>query len=897
MASLKAARTTAKRAATRAINRVSQSLAECSPELSGHIDTLKQVFKDFTLAHSVYHDTLTDDAEIDESDSYFFQVQRAYIAVLKEANKFHATVKTEPDSHVAETDLTRRELLGLTNMANVELEVYDGNPLSYHQFISSFDANVDKMCDDPDLKLSRLLKFTSGEAKEALQGCLLIGGVDGYSEARSILSELFGDPHLVTERLLSNLRSGKPARTPSDIRKLAVDLKNAMLVLKDLDCLREVDSQYFMLEVASRLPNFVQSRWRTLAYQTRKSTKSYPDFKVFVDFVVNVAGEVNDPVYGSAPAKRSDKPKYTVKPLSSHAASASVTGTPHASHAASASVTSSPLAQPSVQGACAPNSASKPQAYAKPEPPCVLCGQCHRLWHCEQFRRMQPPGRLQVVVNYKLCHNCLLSSHQTENCGKRSVCSVQGCGKKHTKFIHCDTPPGNVTVSNASFFAARGSHMPIVQVIVNKTCCVFALLDSGSTNSFCSRDLAHYLGLKGAAQEFNLNTLNSSCKRTLPVIDLSISSGDGAALNMTDVCVVDTIPVSTQPVDVGSYAHFSEIGPLPAYEIDKVSVDLLIGQDNAEALLPLEVKRGKPGEPFAVRTLFGWAVYGQAPLSKTSRQVVCHFVCNSTPLEDAVTRLWQVENEGLDTMSWSRDDKAVIDIFDKECKFIDGRYEIPIPWKDGAEPLPNNFVVAKRRLDSLFKRFDKDGLYDRYKAEIVKLLDKNYAEIVPDHEIFTVDRTWYLPHHAVVTDKKPDKLRVVFDCSSQYQGRSLNERCLQGPDLINKLLPVLLRFRQHSLAIQADIEAMYNQVRIPAQDRDALRFLWYAHDKLEYYRMTTHLFGARWCACSSTYALLRTVNDPANINPLVKRTVERCFYVDDCLCSVATRVEAEAVIR
>ncbi|XP_071830918.1 uncharacterized protein [Apostichopus japonicus] len=120
---------------------------------------------------------------------------------------------------------------------------------------------------------------------------------------------------------------------------------------------------------------------------------------------------------------------------------------------------------------------------------------------------------------------------------------------------------------------------------------------------------------------------------------------------------------------------------------------------------------------------------------------------------------------------------------------------------------------------------------------------------------------------------------------------------MQGPDMINKLLPVLLRFRQHSIAVQADIEAMYNQVRIPARDRDALRFLWYINGKLRYLRMTSHLFGGVWCAASSAYALRRTITDLPSVIPLVKYAVERSFYVDDCLSSVSSKSDAEIIIR
>ncbi len=64
----------------------------------------------------------------------------------------------------------------------------------------------------------------------------------------------------------------------------------------------------------------------------------------------------------------------------------------------------------------------------------------------------------------------------------------------------------------------------------------------------------------------------------------------------------------------------------------------------------------------------------------------------------------------------------------------------------------------------------------------------------------------------MINNKKPDKLRIVFDCAAKFLGESLNDKCLQGPDLNNRLLNVLLRFRQHQFAIMADVEAMYYQM-------------------------------------------------------------------------------------
>ena len=74
---------------------------------------------------------------------------------------------------------------------------------------------------------------------------------------------------------------------------------------------------------------------------------------------------------------------------------------------------------------------------------------------------------------------------------------------------------------------------------------------------------------------------------------------------------------------------------------------------------------------------------------------------------------------------------------------------------------------------------------------------------------------------------KPGKARVVFDCAARYFITSLNQQFLQGPDWTNPLVGVLIRFRQEPVAIAADIEAMFHQVYVDPQDRDALRFLWW----------------------------------------------------------------------
>ena len=79
-----------------------------------------------------------------------------------------------------------------------------------------------------------------------------------------------------------------------------------------------------------------------------------------------------------------------------------------------------------------------------------------------------------------------------------------------------------------------------------------------------------------------------------------------------------------------------------------------------------------------------------------------------------------------------------------------------------------------------------------------------------------VGRMWYIPHHGVYHPNKPRKIRVIFDCSSQFAVKSLNQELLVGPDpSTNSIVGVLTRFRQGQVAYMADIESIYYQVRVP----------------------------------------------------------------------------------
>ena len=273
--------------------------------------------------------------------------------------------------------------------------------------------------------------------------------------------------------------------------------------------------------------------------------------------MVEVAAEVNDPVYGQLLPKKFQETFQKDKSR----------GPPKATSAINFSADTG--ASPSSGTPRGTGDAR--QRFRRPEPPYLMCGQSHRLWYCEAFKNMKPnQRRLDFVKQHKLCENCFLGNHETSNCRKNSVCTVNGCGKKHTKFVHVDentndnqnakvndevakievaSASANVEVANNSVFTGPRVYMPIIEVVVNITYKTSALLDTASTNSFCTQRMVDSLKIRGKNHNFNITTLNGPKSQLSDIVNFDVKSVDGSeTLTLLNVCVLTDIPAQMSQI-------------------------------------------------------------------------------------------------------------------------------------------------------------------------------------------------------------------------------------------------------------------------------------------------------------------------------------------------------------
>ncbi|UYV66797.1 hypothetical protein LAZ67_4002878, partial [Cordylochernes scorpioides] len=147
---------------------------------------------------------------------------------------------------------------------------------------------------------------------------------------------------------------------------------------------------------------------------------------------------------------------------------------------------------------------------------------------------------------------------------------------------------------------------------------------------------------------------------------------------------------------------------------------------------------------------------------------------------------------------------------------------------------------------------------------------------------------------------QPTKLRVVFDASTKTTTQiSLNDLLHVGPKLQNNIFNILLKFRTNSVALVADIEKMYRQIRLHPDDIKYQTILWRDCKDLELqeFNLLTVTYGL---ACAP-YLAIRTLHQIAHevqvSNPRISKIIREDFYVDDLLTGCPTVEDAKGLVQ
>lgn len=822
----------------------------------------KQVFSDVFTPHgsNVFKESYSD------SDSDVMLDKVADLSLDKGERLRHAVSGTTPKVPIVGLELPK-----------VELCYFDGKPKEYWKFIKQYDTYVAARVSDDSQRLLYLLHYCKGKAKAAIEGCVMMEATSGYKRARDILKRLFGQAHVIAretlEDLFNDVRRG--CHDAEQLSSLAIKMENCSMILEQMNYTADLNSLVTLERVVRFLPQPMQRQWAEVVDSLTEEDRE-PTFAELTQFVAAKAR-----VAASRFGQLAERPRGGVTTKSCYHSVVRPKNTPIAS--------------------------------AK----CSMCSGDHAVYECSQFLALTTEERLSHVKGKSICFVCLKQGHKAIECKVTRRCAIDGCSGRHHSLLHKGSAKSKsedrlATVNHCGHDRPVDGHVCLGMIPVrlrsgNAEVVGYALLDNGSDVTLIRSGCLKLLGLNEEQSSVVVQTVSGNKATRVIKTPFEVYSLDQTEhVKIQGALVVSQIPghkpTKTIMSSLVKWPHLSDV---PLEVIDSGEVVLLIGCDVPEAHWVLDQRLGGRKNPYAVKTLLGWTVFGPTSFSGLKKKV-SNCMSKLQTLEDQFRKLYDVEFADVysSDKSPSVEDRSAIEIVERGTFYDGGRFVVPIPWKMYPNKKTGNYEVAASRLLSLKRRLLKDSnLYTKYAKSIESNLAKGYAQRVPEIQLRSdyLPR-WYLPHHAVINPKKPEKLRVVLDCAAKFAGVSLNDMIYQGPDTTAELVCILLRFRKEAIAICADVEEMFMQVKVPESDQGALRFLWWQETDMSKepseFQMTVHPFGATSSPFCANFALIKTAQTFSDgFDSYIVEAVKNNFYVDDCLVSFSTSNQAKNFVK
>ena len=820
----------------------------------------------------------------------------------------------------------------LTRLPVPEPGVFSGDPLKFIQWSTSFKALIDRRCPNPADKLFYLQRYIAGEARSVLEGNFYRTDKEAYQQAWEKLNARYGHSFVI-QRAYREKLNGWPrigAKEYVKLREFGDFLQacdSAMPHVKGLQILNDCEQNQKML---AKLPEWVTSRWNRHVTEQLDKAEDYPSFKEFASFISKEARIACNPVSSL----------YALKPVEER--STRELKRPKANTFATdvqTSDSSSTTARSHINNEAKPKDPKDPTKSKKDITPaqnsgtlkCIYCGESHSIHKCQKLTATSSEEKQKFVRDNNLCFACLRRGHNSKDCQKKATCSK--CKKSHPTPLHEDRPPversplqraqnmeGNTSALSCSVNGGEdGSTSMIVPVWISSSTTngsetlAYALLDTQSSKTFVDQELCEKLHVAGEPVKLKLSTMmgKNSTIESQRVSGLKVRGySSEITINLPPAYSRDFIPLERAHIPTCQTANMWNHLAAIAHEMPPLmdcGVGLLIGYDCSRALAPRQVITGGDSEPYAIKTDLGWSIIGSVPQSVNSKDVtgLCNRISvRELPPVTPASVIRALESDFADTnpgeKSISQEDIQFLQILKGRIQQNERNHlEMPLPFK--TRPcLPDNKRLALVRLRHLERKFERNP---KFKNDYVNFMEGVFkdgdAEEADSNPV--PGNVWYIPHQGVYHPRKPDKIRVVFDCSAKYEGTALNDHLLTGPDLTNGLIGVLCRFRKHPTAVMCDVEKMFHRFHVSKEDRDYLRFLWWegGDTKCEpkEYRMRVHLFGAASSPGCANYGMKYLANQNESEYPLAADFIRNNFYVDDGIVSLESVDRAIKLVK
>jgi hypothetical protein len=337
----------------------------------------------------------------------------------------------------------------------------------------------------------------------------------------------------------------------------------------------------------------------------------------------------------------------------------------------------------------------------------------------------------------------------------------------------------------------------------------------------------------------------------------------------------------------------------------KEKVDVLLSAAVMSQILGSRIEKCSPDNGIIMmETSLGQGVGGtfcSDSVSSLNSQVYECSLPDDQQLIRQLQNFWNWETIGIRPRPervLSKEDKFAIEHFESNLKFIDGHYQISLPFVPERKCPANNYNSVLKMFLNLEKTLLKNkNKYDAYVPAFEAFIDNHFFELVPKQQEKKYENVFYLPHFAVFREgHDTTAVRVVKNAAAtDRSGVSLNASLAQGPLLLHDPFDQLMLFRQYRVPICADVEKLFLMVGVDIKDRDYLRLLWRnpgTDEPIRTYRMRVLPFGLNCSPYLAQAVVMKHIEQFDKEYPQAVALLKKGLYCDDLLSGADTEEEA-----
>ena len=182
-----------------------------------------------------------------------------------------------------------------------EVPIFDGDPIEYQNFIRAFETLIELKTDSNSARLYYLIQYTAGDVRELMKGCLSMNAWDGYSEARRLLKQKYGQDYKIATAYMDRITNGPPIKSEEGdtLQKFSILLTSCKNTLKDIGYLSKIENPESLRKIINQLPFALRRKWRDVVDRITEQDEREITIDDIATFVAKAARAASHPIFGN----------------------------------------------------------------------------------------------------------------------------------------------------------------------------------------------------------------------------------------------------------------------------------------------------------------------------------------------------------------------------------------------------------------------------------------------------------------------------------------------------------------------------------------------------------------------------------------------------------------------